>query len=538
MASTDDVSAPSIQTSVTTQMVSLDPGSEGNPDGQPKTVRRTITTTTTTTTRKATASSASIDSLSMCGMSQTNNTVDSTDTLTAVKEVESVGVSSAAAAAAPVKPPRIPLKKPTLLDIDHLEATNSNFLGIYIIAQVCLVLFMVCSCHLHYVRVGTLFDPVVYDIVFSGFPDLMVAELRLLLSTLPALFIQQAFATEFIPETSSLSVLAVWESTWLLYWVVAISTSQFAWPQRAVLAIQMVTLLMKQHSFMAVNNELRRSHHNYKKTPLVRPDSAEPSKTPTEADTETEPLKSTPSTHAIAVFDHQAYPRNLAIPSFFYWLAVPSLVYQTAFPKMPAFRPIHFTYYFGWFLVSSLGLYITLDHLIYPTMRDISINGFYHTFMYLIPGTVMYVVLVFLVVFEYSLNAMAELTLFDERDFYGDWWNALGYESFSRKWATIVHRFLHKHVYVASKESFDLSRPVAMVVTFIVSGFLHELIMCTVLGTFQIDLFRMQALQVLYIWMDYKMPPAKKSYGITGFWGGYFLGPPFAIISYSRRFFE
>ncbi|KAH9273339.1 hypothetical protein BASA83_004338 [Batrachochytrium salamandrivorans] len=36
MASTDDVSAPSIQTSVTTQMVSLDPGSEGNPDGQAK----------------------------------------------------------------------------------------------------------------------------------------------------------------------------------------------------------------------------------------------------------------------------------------------------------------------------------------------------------------------------------------------------------------------------------------------------------------------------------------------------------------------
>ncbi|KAK6097902.1 Sterol O-acyltransferase 2 (Sterol-ester synthase 2) [Batrachochytrium dendrobatidis] len=429
-----------------------------------------------------------------------------------------------------VKPPPVPLKKSTLLDVDRLELINSNLVGIYIIAQVCLVTFMICSCHAHYMRVGTLFDPVVYNIVFINIQSLFLAEFRLLLSTLPTLFIQQALASEFIPESASCAVLGVWESTWLVYWVALVSTSHFAWPQRVVLAVHVIILLMKQHSFMVTNNKIRQSHLK---------DGSPPSYESTAKVLDSDVAQTAASTSTNAEKDDRMFfLRNFTILHYGYWLAVPSLVYQTSFPQMPAFRPIHFAYYTAWTLISALGLYITLDHLIYPVMRDISINGFYHTFVYLIPGTIMYVFLVFLTVFEYALNAMAELTLLDERDFYDDWWNSLGYESFSRKWSTVVYRFLHKHVFLELKEYFNLSRPAAMFFTFTVSATLNELILFMVTGTFRTDYFRMITLQSLYIWTDYVMPPAKKSFGITGFWGGYFFGPPFIIIAYSRYFFE
>lgn len=83
--------------------------------------------------------------------------------------------------------------------------------------------------------------------------------------------------------------------------------------------------------------------------------------------------------------------------------------------------------------------------------------------------------LVFLVIFEYVLGAFAEITCFADRHFYSDWWNSTDWLEFSREWNIPVHRFLQRHVYGASRP--HMSRPIATLVTFLISALAHELVM-------------------------------------------------------------
>lgn len=83
--------------------------------------------------------------------------------------------------------------------------------------------------------------------------------------------------------------------------------------------------------------------------------------------------------------------------------------------------------------------------------------------------------LVFLVIFEYVLGAFAEITCFADRHFYSDWWNSTNWLEFSREWNIPVHRFLQRHVYLTSRS--HMSKPLAMLMTFMISALAHELVM-------------------------------------------------------------
>ncbi len=50
----------------------------------------------------------------------------------------------------------------------------------------------------------------------------------------------------------------------------------------------------------------------------------------------------------------------------------------------------------------------------------------------LIPFTLVWII-VFFILFECILNAIAELTFFDDREFYQDWWNSTTFDEFARK---------------------------------------------------------------------------------------------------------
>lgn len=57
---------------------------------------------------------------------------------------------------------------------------------------------------------------------------------------------------------------------------------------------------------------------------------------------------------------------------------------------------------------------------------------------------------VFHMIWEDYLNFFAELTRFGDREFYGDWWNAVNFDEFNRKWNRPVYEFLYRHIYVNS----------------------------------------------------------------------------------------
>jgi sterol O-acyltransferase len=64
---------------------------------------------------------------------------------------------------------------------------------------------------------------------------------------------------------------------------------------------------------------------------------------------------------------------------------------------------------------------------------------------------------------------------FADRHFYSDWWNSCDWLEFSREWNIPVHHFFRRHVYSASRSY--LSKPLATVLTFLISALAHELVM-------------------------------------------------------------
>jgi hypothetical protein len=78
---------------------------------------------------------------------------------------------------------------------------------------------------------------------------------------------------------------------------------------------------------------------------------------------------------------------------------------------------------------------------------------------------------------EQCLSIIRILTLseFADRQFYADWWNSCDWLEFSREWNKPVHHFFRRHVYSASRG--HMSRPMATVITFLISALAHELVM-------------------------------------------------------------
>jgi MBOAT membrane-bound O-acyltransferase family protein len=64
-------------------------------------------------------------------------------------------------------------------------------------------------------------------------------------------------------------------------------------------------------------------------------------------------------------------------------------------------------------------------------------------------------------------------------------WNSTSWDEFSRKWNKPVHVFLLRHVYAATIMRYRVSRTTAMLLTFLLSACVHELVMVVVTRKFR-----------------------------------------------------
>ena len=193
------------------------------------------------------------------------------------------------------------------------------------------------------------------------------------------------------------------------------------------------------------------------------------------------------------------YPHNLTWPNFIDFLLCPTLCYELEYPRTAS---INWTSLVSK-IVATFGciflLTITSEEFILPVLDDASkrldaaaalaaASGaspaveslliLAETISWLLFPFMLTFLLVFLVIFEYVLGAAAEFTRFADRRFYSDWWNSTDWMEFSREWNVPVYSFLRRHVYGASRP--HVGRPMATVVTFIISAVGHEIVMACI----------------------------------------------------------
>lgn len=79
--------------------------------------------------------------------------------------------------------------------------------------------------------------------------------------------------------------------------------------------------------------------------------------------------------------------------------------------------------------------------------------------------------------FESFPNAAAELTLFADREFYQDWWNASSIEEFYGKWLKFTYLFYYRHIYLKLLVKYKMNPNTAKILTSLVSSAMQEIMM-------------------------------------------------------------
>lgn len=226
------------------------------------------------------------------------------------------------------------------------------------------------------------------------------------------------------------------------------------------------------------------------------------------------------------------WPDNVTYANFWDYLLVPTLVYELEYPRTTSVRPLYVLEKtlatFGTFFV----IYVITEHFIIPHSPTPGTPLLQTLLKLALPMMINYL-LIFYIMFECVCNAFAELTRFADREFYQDWWNATSMDVFSRKWNKPVHSFLLKHVYASSIADLGLGKTGAMLLTFLLSAFLHELVMAIVSGKIRGYLFFAQMSQMPLILLS-KAPFIRdnETLGNLVFWIGLMAGFPLLNIGY------
>lgn len=139
------------------------------------------------------------------------------------------------------------------------------------------------------------------------------------------------------------------------------------------------------------------------------------------------------------------WPANVTYANYIDYLLVPSLVYELEYPRTNSIRPLYVLEKtlatFGTFFV----IYAITEHVIFPSheaskANPIRADSFIGAALDLILPFMLNYLLIFYIIFECICNAFAELTCFADRGFYEDWWNAVTWDEFARKWNKPVHQ--------------------------------------------------------------------------------------------------
>jgi len=171
---------------------------------------------------------------------------------------------------------------------------------------------------------------------------------------------------------------------------------------------------------------------------------------------------------------------NEEIGRYIYFCFAPTLIYRDQYPTHPG--PINYTAA-GVHAANLLGVIVytfvlvrgLLAPLLTPVLPKHPID-----IVLLVESVMVPSILIFLLFFYGVLhswfNVFAEILRFEDRQFYSSWWTATNWAQYYRRWNLVVGTWLHSYVY-NDLQRLDLGRGVAQAGVFILSAFIHEVIL-------------------------------------------------------------
>lgn len=241
------------------------------------------------------------------------------------------------------------------------------------------------------------------------------------------------------------------------------------------------------------------------------------------------------------------YPTNLTIKNYLYFLAVPTLCYQPSYPKIQRFRRSFFFKRIFEFVSSMVMAWFAIEQFATPTVQnsmrhldEFNMVGIAERLLKLSPTSLYIWLLGFYGIFHSFFNAVAELLLFGDRQFYHAWWNANSLDEYWRLWNAPVHLWLKRHIYIPLRAK-GYSTNQAQLVIFAISAFFHEYLVSVPTHSIQGWAFGLMLMQVPLILLSkqYLKRFPGSSVGNYFFWITLCIfGQPMCVLLYYRAWIK
>ncbi|KAI8814208.1 MBOAT, membrane-bound O-acyltransferase family-domain-containing protein, partial [Cladochytrium replicatum] len=438
------------------------------------------------------------------------------------------------------------------LDLEALEREQNPFRGFLTLFWMGMAVYVMYTMYTNWRREGIpLRLNFLNHISLDGW-GLAVSDAVLVLSCGISVVITKLYIAGWIPKSAILIVQNVWQASWFATCVYWVFHRDWPWVQSGFFVMHSISMLMKQHSYIATNREfllkqellasLEKKFKELSGAHKKRDDTTTDASVSTTDEsgeddaTESELRKLDEEIDALNSELHRptvSFPNNVTVVNFIDYMLVPALVYDLEYPRTKTFRPLYLVSKIFATLGTFSLVYLTVRHYILPVLDDMKSMNYVDTLVQLLIPFMMCYLLVFYIIFECICNGFAEITRFADREFYDNWWNSTSFDEFARKWNKPVHEFLLRHVYLESLHSLRMSKTNATLVTFFLSSLMHEAVMAVVGKRVRLYLFGMQMFQLPLIYMA-RIPAVRKQklIGNIIFWFGMFLGPPLLAVAY------
>ncbi|XP_061615888.1 diacylglycerol O-acyltransferase 1-like isoform X1 [Phyllopteryx taeniolatus] len=403
----------------------------------------------------------------------------------------------------------------------------SNYRGIL---NWCVVMLVLSNARLfleNIIKYGILVDPIQVVSLFLKDPYSWPAACLIIASNvfiLAALYTERRLAVGTVSETTGLIIHIFNLTSLLIFPSATVLTVTSVTPVGGVLSLVVYTVLfLKLYSYQDTNRWCREIRQAKAKR-LTRSYSC-----PSVAQSNGSAL------HTVS------YPGNLTHRDMYYFVFAPTLCYQLNFPRSPRIRKrflLRRLFEMLFFMQLLVGL---IQQWMVPTIQnsmkpfqEMDFSRMVERLLKLaVPNHLIWLIF-FYWFFHSSMNFVAELLQFGDREFYRDWWNSESVTYFWANWNIPVHKWCLRHFYKPMLRR-GVNKLVAQSAVFLLSAFFHEYLVSVPLKMFRLWAFMGMMAQVPLAWFVGRF--LNGIYGNAAVWMSLIIGQPVAVLMYVHDYY-
>uniref|UniRef100_A0A672KH14 O-acyltransferase n=1 Tax=Sinocyclocheilus grahami TaxID=75366 RepID=A0A672KH14_SINGR len=232
----------------------------------------------------------------------------------------------------------------------------------------------------------------------------------------------------------------------------------------------------------------------------------------------------------------QAKARNI-----YYFVFAPTLCYELNFPRSESIRMgfllrrlFEMTYFisnvlsivFQWMVPIIRSSMKPLQEMDYSRMTE-------RLLRLAVPNHLIWLIF-FYWFFHSSMNFVAELLRFGDREFYRDWWNSETITYFWQNWNIPVHKWCLRHFYKPLLRR-GAGKLLSQSAVFFASAFFHEYLVSVPLRMFRLWAFMGMMAQLPLAWFVARF--LRGNYGNAAVWLSLIIGQPITVLMYVHDYY-